>query len=201
MSNSFCLQSDRLHSLPELLRSAPFPLPSSGRLFRSCVIQILTSWSGLLPGIHQPPKWFFKILQTLRFTLNYKVLWVLTNVRVSNITVSNSFTILQILCLPWLVWFSGLSAGLRTTRLLVQFLVRVHAWVVGQVPGWGHVGSNWSMFLSHIDILPLFLPPFSSLSPFLATTDLFTVSVVLPSVECCIIRIILYVAFYLAICI
>ena len=25
---------------------------------------------------------------------------------------------------------------LKTKRLLVQFLVRAHAWVVGQVPGW-----------------------------------------------------------------
>ena len=35
---------------------------------------------------------------------------------------------------PWLVWLSGLSAGLRTKGLLVQFPVRAHAWVAGQVP-------------------------------------------------------------------
>ena len=36
--------------------------------------------------------------------------------------------------LPWLVWFSGLSTSLQTKELLVQFLVRTHAWVAGQVP-------------------------------------------------------------------
>ena len=34
------------------------------------------------------------------------------------------------------MWLSGLSTGLWTKRLLVWFLVRAHAWVVGQVPGW-----------------------------------------------------------------
>ena len=38
---------------------------------------------------------------------------------------------------PWLVWLSGLSAGLWTERSLVQFPVKVHAWVAGQVPNWG----------------------------------------------------------------
>ena len=61
-------------------------------------------------------------------------------------------------CEPWLVWLSGLSAGLRTERSLVQFLVRAHAWVVGQVLG-------WCMYERQpIDVsLPLFLPPFPSL--------------------------------------
>ena len=35
----------------------------------------------------------------------------------------------------WLVWFSGLSAGLQTERSPVRFPVRAHAWVAGQVPG------------------------------------------------------------------
>ena len=49
----------------------------------------------------------------------------------------------------WLVWLSGLSAGLRTERSRVQFPVRAHAWVVGQVP-------SQSMYLLHINIfLPL----------------------------------------------
>ena len=34
----------------------------------------------------------------------------------------------------WPVWLRGLSISLQTERLLVQFLVRAHAWVVGQVP-------------------------------------------------------------------
>ena len=39
--------------------------------------------------------------------------------------------------LPWLVWLGGLSTCLRTTGSLVQFPVRAHAWVVGQVPSGG----------------------------------------------------------------
>ena len=38
---------------------------------------------------------------------------------------------------PCLVWLSGLSAGLRTKGSLVQFPVRAHAWVAGQVPSGG----------------------------------------------------------------
>ena len=34
---------------------------------------------------------------------------------------------------PWLVWLSGLSAGLQTKGSLVRFPVRTHAWVAGQV--------------------------------------------------------------------
>ena len=35
---------------------------------------------------------------------------------------------------PWLVWLSGLSAGLQTKGSLVRFSVRACAWVAGQVP-------------------------------------------------------------------
>ena len=35
---------------------------------------------------------------------------------------------------PWLVWLSDVSVGLRTKGLPVQFAVRAHAWVVGQIP-------------------------------------------------------------------
>ena len=50
---------------------------------------------------------------------------------------------------PWVVWLSGLSAGLQTKGSLVQFLVRAHAWVAGQVPSEGHVrGNHTLMFLS-----------------------------------------------------
>ena len=38
---------------------------------------------------------------------------------------------------PWLVWLSGLSSVLQSKGLLVQFPVRVHAWVAGQVPSGG----------------------------------------------------------------
>ena len=43
---------------------------------------------------------------------------------------------------PWLVWLSGPHAGLRTKGSLVQFPVRAHAWVAGQVPSWGCVRGN-----------------------------------------------------------
>ena len=50
---------------------------------------------------------------------------------------------------PWLVWLSGLSAGLQTKGMPVQFPVRTHAWVAGQVPSRGHVrGNHTVMFLS-----------------------------------------------------
>ena len=40
----------------------------------------------------------------------------------------------KILISPWLVWLTGLSAGLRTKGSPVRFPVRAHAWVAGQVP-------------------------------------------------------------------
>ena len=50
---------------------------------------------------------------------------------------------------PWLVWLSGLSAGLRTKGSPVRFPVRAHAWVVGQVPTGGRVRGTYTlMFLS-----------------------------------------------------
>ena len=38
-----------------------------------------------------------------------------------------------------MVWLSGLSAGLQIKKLQVQFPVRAHAWVTGQVPSRGRV--------------------------------------------------------------
>ena len=50
---------------------------------------------------------------------------------------------------PWLVWLSGLSTGLWTKGSPVQFPVRAHAWVVGQIPSWECVkGNHTLMFLS-----------------------------------------------------
>ena len=64
----------------------------------------------------------------------------------------------------WLVWLSGLNASLQTQRSLVQFPVRAHAWVVGQVPSWGHERGNGSMFLNHtLMFLSLFLSHLLSL--------------------------------------
>ena len=64
----------------------------------------------------------------------------------------------------WLMWLSELSAGLQTKGLRVRFPVRVHAWVVGQVPTWGRARGSRSMYLSHISVsLPPFLPSFPSL--------------------------------------
>ena len=48
----------------------------------------------------------------------------------------NSFKgLVQIANSPWLVWLSGVNAGVQTKRLLVQFPVRACAWIAGQVPG------------------------------------------------------------------
>ena len=56
---------------------------------------------------------------------------------------------------PWLVWLSGLSADLRTKGLLIQFLVRAHGWVSGQVPSRRHVrGNHVLLFLSLSFSLP-----------------------------------------------
>ena len=60
--------------------------------------------------------------------------------------------------LPWLMCLSGLNTSLRTKRLLVQFPVRAHAWVVGQVPGKGRVRGNHTLvFLSLSFLLPALL--------------------------------------------
>ena len=51
--------------------------------------------------------------------------------------------------LPWLLWLSGLSAGLRTKGSLVRFPVRAHAFIPGQVPIRGCTRGNHTwMFLS-----------------------------------------------------
>ena len=55
----------------------------------------------------------------------------------------------------WLVWLSGLSAGLWTKGLQVRFRVRAHAWVVGQAPRRGCERGNYTlMFLSRSFSLP-----------------------------------------------
>ena len=56
---------------------------------------------------------------------------------------------------PWLVWLSGLSAGLRTKGLLVQFPVRALPWVAGRVPSRGRMRGK-----PHADVS---LPPSPSL--------------------------------------
>ena len=55
------------------------------------------------------------------------------------------------------MWLDGLIAGLQNRESLVQFLVRAHAWVAGQVAGEVHERQP------HTDVsLPLFLLPFPS---------------------------------------
>ena len=58
---------------------------------------------------------------------------------------------------PWLVWLSELSAGLQTKGSPIQFPVRAHAWVEGQVPSRGCLrGNHTVMFLSlSFSLLPL----------------------------------------------
>ena len=51
-------------------------------------------------------------------------------------------TINKYFLLPWVVWLSGLSAGLQIKRSPVQFPVRAHAWVAGQVPSRGCMRGN-----------------------------------------------------------
>ena len=49
----------------------------------------------------------------------------------------------------WLVWLSGMSAGLWTKGSRVQLPIRAHTWVVGQVPSRGCTrGKHTLMFLS-----------------------------------------------------
>ena len=43
---------------------------------------------------------------------------------------------------PWLVWLSGLSAGLQTKRLPAQFPIGAQAWVAGRVPSWAGTRSS-----------------------------------------------------------
>ena len=62
------------------------------------------------------------------------------------------------LTLSWLVWLSGLSTSLQTEGSSVQFPVRAHAWVVGQVPQCGACERQPNIDAS----LPLFLPPIPS---------------------------------------
>ena len=58
----------------------------------------------------------------------------------------------------WLVWLSGMSAGLQTKRSRVPFSLKAHAWIVGQAPGGGHVtGNHTLMFLSLSFSLPSLL--------------------------------------------
>ena len=65
----------------------------------------------------------------------------------------------EIYLFAWLLWLSGLSAGLWTKGAQVQFPARAHAWVAGQVSSWGRARGNQSMFLSNINVSPApFLP-------------------------------------------
>ena len=68
--------------------------------------------------------------------------------------------------MPWLVWLSGLSAGLRTKGSSVQFPVKAHAGVVGQGPSGEHERENHTfMFLSVFFHLPS--PLFNKIKSFL----------------------------------
>ena len=57
--------------------------------------------------------------------------------------------------MPWLVWCSGLRAGLQTKGLPVQFPVRANAWVAVWIPSKGCTrGNHTLMFLSLSFSLP-----------------------------------------------
>ena len=64
------------------------------------------------------------------------------------IHLENTYVLNSIL-LPWLVWLSGLSAGLQTEGRWFNSQSRAHAWAAGQVPNRGHVRGNHTLiFLS-----------------------------------------------------
>ena len=64
------------------------------------------------------------------------------------IHLENTYVLNSIL-LPWLVWLSGLSAGLQTEGRWFNSQSRAHAWVAGQVSSGELVGGNYTlMFLS-----------------------------------------------------
>ena len=58
---------------------------------------------------------------------------------------------------PWLLWLSGFSAGLRTKGSLVGFLVGAHAWVAGQFPGGWHMRGHHTLMSLPVFLLPLTL--------------------------------------------
>ena len=61
---------------------------------------------------------------------------------------------------PWLLWLSGLSAGLQTKGLLIRFLARAHAWVAGHVLSRGCMRSNHTLMF----LRPLSFPSFSKIN-------------------------------------
>ena len=56
-------------------------------------------------------------------------------------------------CEPWLVWLNGLSAGLKTKGLPVQFQVRVHDWVAAG----SLVGGTWQATNRYFSCTLMFL--------------------------------------------
>ena len=56
---------------------------------------------------------------------------------------------------PWLLWLSGLRAGLQTKGSQVWFPVRAHAWVAGQVPRREHAKGNHTLMFLFLFFLPL----------------------------------------------
>ena len=57
------------------------------------------------------------------------------------------------------MWFSGLSVILQTERLLVRFLVSVHAWFAGQIPSWECMRGSQSCALMFLSLSPFFPLP------------------------------------------
>ena len=79
---------------------------------------------------------------------------------------------------PWLLWLSGLSAGLWTKRSLVWSPVRAHAWVVGQVPSCVMWEATYQSIYLILMFLSPFLPPFKKkeYAACTASLDLFTIT-------------------------
>ena len=114
------------------------------------------NWSAL-PGVRAGMLWrgsvkkFLWVMDLIGIHLSVVVTWIYACVNNQNAVYQS----------PWLVWFSRLSASLRTKELPVRFSVRSHAWVAGQVPS----GAGGALERQpHIDVsLPLFLLPFPAL--------------------------------------
>ena len=62
----------------------------------------------------------------------------------------------------WLVWLSGLSAGLQTKGSLVEFPIRTHSWIADQVPSTGHMRSNHTLTFPSLSFS--FPSPFSKIN-------------------------------------
>ena len=101
---------------------------ASDQLHRTCSYQwlVVTSVASVISQF-----WSFLMCSCAHMYMHARLIISLV---LSGIIGSQNMCIKFFLFWPWLVWLSALTAGLRTKGSLVRFLLRVHAWVAGQVP-------------------------------------------------------------------